>query len=359
MDDIKELLIIGNGFDLSVGLKTTYKDFFTRRYSEEVLKEVSDFKESQEVEIIKLKKLHDVNFWDIFFIIQYLDDWNINKSWANIEVEIKDLVTESKKSNKFRKNQINFNGNSLTFLKTGKINNEKLANLLLEKCGIAINVAINEFLFTELNKFEFNFSQYIGYLVYSDSSYDVKSRSLFNNLVESAETTFLLSFNYSELNLNNCWNIENVHGKSKQKIIFGIEHKDIDVGKKEYKFTKTYRKLLLNLSDNNHKSLPEKIEVIKFFGHSLAEADYSYFQSIFDFYSVYNTSINIEFFFNVFDEGQRDSIIETQLQAVTNLFNVYGSTMNNKDHGKNLVHKLMLENRIHITEVDNYGERKG
>ena len=35
MDDIKpirELLIIGNGFDLQCKLKTSYKDFFSERY---------------------------------------------------------------------------------------------------------------------------------------------------------------------------------------------------------------------------------------------------------------------------------------------------------------------------------------
>ena len=38
--------------------------------------------------------------------------------------------------------------------------------------------------------------------------------------------------------------------------------------------------------------------------------------------------------------------------AVTKLLSTYGTTMDNKDHGKNLLHKLMLEGRISIREIE-------
>ena len=36
---------------------------------------------------------------------------------------------------------------------------------------------------------------------------------------------------------------------------------------------------------------------------------------------------------------------------VTALLSAYGETMDNKDHGKNLIHKLILEGRLAIVEI--------
>ena len=34
--------------------------------------------------------------------------------------------------------------------------------------------------------------------------------------------------------------------------------------------------------------------------------------------------------------------------------NAYGSTMDNKDHGKNLMHKLLLEGRLSVKELKHF-----
>ena len=74
-------------------------------------------------------------------------------------------------------------------------------------------------------------------------------------------------------------------------LIFGIDDNLIQsqsVGSELRLFSKTYRKMLN--SDKDTLTLPpdegKPIE-IKFYGHSLSEADYSYFQSIFDYYDLY------------------------------------------------------------------------
>ncbi len=36
---------------------------------------------------------------------------------------------------------------------------------------------------------------------------------------------------------------------------------------------------------------------------------------------------------------------------VTSLLSAYGETMENKDHGKNLVHKLILEGRLAVVSI--------
>lgn len=113
----------------------------------------------------------------------------------------------------------------------------------------------------------------------------------------------------------------------------------------------------MNLNDDKHSLLPKGIKKIIFYEHSLADADYSYFQSIFDFYSIYGSEVRIEFCFFVFDDNLKEVIIKGQLESVTKLLSKYGNTMNNDNHGKNLIHKLLLGNRVQISEVDILGKR--
>ena len=72
--------------------------------------------------------------------------------------------------------------------------------------------------------------------------------------------------------------------RSITQITLGIDSNEVD--KEEYNcFTKTYRDL--------HKvkeiiELPEEVNKIYFYGHSLATADFSYFYSLFDMYKLYD-----------------------------------------------------------------------
>ena len=149
----------------------------------------------------------------------------------------------------------------------------------------------------------------------------------------------------------------NVHGKlcnehcskkcTSSNIIFGIDDtliKSHDEYSQLRMFSKTYRKMLNTsapisiLPPNNGVPIE-----IKFYGHSLSEADYSYFQSIFDFYNIYsNNNVNLIFYYSKGFE-QNDEIYR--------LINSYGKTLMNQEQGKNLIHKLLLENRLNIVEV--------
>ena len=95
---------------------------------------------------------------------------------------------------------------------------------------------------------------------------------------------------------------------------------------------------ILPTIDNN-----QRLE-IKFYGHSLSSADYSYFQSIFDYYNIYdNNLVSLIFYYS---KGYE------QFDAIYDLINNYGNTLANKDQGKNLMHKLLLENRLKIVEIE-------
>ena len=89
---------------------------------------------------------------------------------------------------------------------------------------------------------------------------------------------------------------------------------------------------------------------IKFFGHSLAEADYSYFQAIFDEVSLYESNTRLIFYYNERRPDGKNAQTE-MFEKVNHLITTYGQTLDNKDHGRNLLHKLLLEGRLVIKQV--------
>ncbi len=175
------------------------------------------------------------------------------------------------------------------------------------------------------------------------------------------QATHILSFNYTALfdilSVASPCVYSNVHGKlcmenctkecAASNIIFGIDDSVIQSNAENAElhiFSKTYRKMLHEGSPT--KILPSKdnsVEV-KFYGHSLSAADYSYFQSIFDYYNLYgNDRVSLTFYYSKGFE-QTDEIYQ--------LVNTYGETLSNREQGKNLIHKLLLENRLKIVEID-------
>jgi hypothetical protein len=91
--------------------------------------------------------------------------------------------------------------------------------------------------------------------------------------------------------------------------------------------------------------LTHDINTIAFVGHSLNKADYAYFQSIFDYLSIYDMPINLVFYHTSFHEKHPEEMIAYQ-HAIQLLMEEYGKTLDNKDHGDNLLAKLLLENRL-------------
>nr|WP_278320969.1 hypothetical protein [Leuconostoc mesenteroides] len=117
------------------------------------------------------------------------------------------------------------------------------------------------------------------------------------------------------------------------------------------KFTKTSRILKLT---NNTMAINEtdwsgqNVDQIIIYGHSLGEADYSYFQSIFDSVNLYHSSTQLVFAYSIYDSDRMEEIETTYETAVEKLMTRYGQSFSNQNHGRNLLHKLLLEGRIQI-----------
>ncbi len=413
-----QLLILGNGFDLHCGLKSSYKDLF--RYT--ILDTIG-----ARFGLVQLKA-GTYGFWEHLLLEYYKKFGEEDYNWCDIERIIKNVLSgilTDDPSNDFNiRSEIlsSVRCNLDLYQQKNYGADESIKKYILIYCVNLLEQATVNFitdnemleylavkLLTELKNFERRFCKYIKDCIFDKENninepYIVNAVNLLAYITEFSTPNFediddmmeikeeyyeeemstnvlqhvmkekkvlmqefnklrhtnILSFNYTAifdiLGVDSPCIYSNVHGKLCNKqcsedcvsssVIFGIDDKLIQLQKtNELRlFSKTYRKM----SDTSTpiSILPKNdgrpIE-IKFYGHSLSEADYSYFQSIFDFYNLYdNYNVSLLFYYSKGYE-QNDEIYR--------LINSYGKTLENKDRGKNLIHKLLLENRLKIVEV--------
>ena len=152
----------------------------------------------------------------------------------------------------------------------------------------------------------------------------------------------------------------NIHGwLDDGSAIFGIDGTDFLDDPDALPFTKTYRVMSSDTHDVTDIACSptsvygRAISVIKFFGHSLSEADYSYLQAIFDIVDLYDGDTTLVFYYRPYrDDDTNGSMARNEtMQRVTRLLRAYGKTLDNKDHGKNLLHRLLIEQRLYVQRI--------
>lgn len=330
--------------------------------------------------------------WDI--ILQA----NSQESWYDIETEIKKWMTVSKGSvsapyirvaDKIN-TEIIPTDNYLPIIGKRSLSNLPIAQVAYflysmqkyQRKWTPKNVA--SLLMQELHRFESAFCQYLNCEIASHEAFYKESEKKLLSAIEEfglpdncKSEVSILDFNFTDpldsKTINSSTNADNptlinIHGSCKNNTaIFGIDGTDNMEEEDSRHFTKTYRLLSLNNpnirniihishKNENDDTLPD---MIKFYGHSLSEADYSYFQSIFDGVNLYEGNIKLIFFYrprrdNSSVEGARipDSEAADEMKdKVTKLLLTYGNTLTNKDHGKNLIHKLILEGRLSVLPI--------
>lgn len=402
--NFKQLLIIGNGFDLACDLKSSYKDFF-----DNYLKSISSTNSKM--------------YWERYFQnMSYLNTSKDDYSWTDIETQIfiqlqnvEFLIKNELLNNKFYENKDDLINEIEIYLNKSN-SNLKLDSLLstfyllrsvFENYLIGNSLKLNTTLDKikkDLLKLENHFTSYltneiqnanskietnneIATTIFTENSYFIKSRILFASLLlfrmninktpffvppleklqETADSNliintldvshlskfdivenYVLSFNYTQP--FQFPNLRNIHGNLNDKnIIFGIDYDKVNsyFSNQPTQFTKSYR--ILENKLNSDMVIPSDINKILFYGHGLGEADYSYFQAVFDTVDLYHGNTQLVFFWNNFNDEDQYNV---QVERVTNLIEKYGQTFANKDHGRNLFTKLLLENRIIFEQIN-------
>lgn len=228
MADIENVVLIGNGFDLNLGLDTSFKSFFE-----------------------KYKSYFGMNYnspENLF--MKYVDTLNKDKNfindWYNIEKLLGDFCINNHRHD-FRIEYQNL-----------KINLEKF-----------LNEQLNNFNISNKDNFASNL------FIYFPTESLLKTKIINFNYTNTAET---LAKNI----VHKIPEVTYMHGKlndQENPIIFGINDKIIV--NKNYSYIRKGSQI-------NHK-IVKNIDALKnaknifFFGHSLGETDHSYFEGFFQF----------------------------------------------------------------------------
>lgn len=363
---IKQLVIIGNGFDLRCSLPSNYTDF--RKDRERY------FSREGEGESV----LHTRTIWDTVLSVDSLG------GWADVEGAIARWVSPSKSKTGWRKHieevalymrqpDLLSHAGPSDISRAVMQSIEELRKQYGQNCD---RWQVFSYFLDELHILENDFKSYLIRTVKANEGYGNRAnRLLFSILSDGApsqdEATVdygVLSFNYTRVAENYgvgtpegrkpIW-YSNIHGRLIDEIIFGIDATNRLEKGDVAQFTKTYRVLCRRAAGSQNgfseegSGVSPETNVIKFFGHSLGDADHSYFQSLFDIVGLYEGSTKLIFYFCPYKRTNGEEVSEPQARnemmiKVLKLLSAYGKSLENEYHGNNLVHKLMLEDRIAV-----------
>lgn len=383
-----QLIIVGNGFDLQCGLRSRFKDFFESR-----LESITAIKNDDRETWQKLLEDHCLTLWD--FILEA----SIDNQWRDVEEEVERWVLSAAGQNSEtsllqgalkamqreylfsdempftplhedeRRHFFNESAKIRTFNNIARYIAVLHPELLGGKCEPERFI---ELLKRDLRRLEQAFGDYLSNEISCNDGYRGECKKLCRAIDEDGKrsdedfyvSTSVLSFNYTNVAENyfdkgDDGVFVNIHGKLGEDIIFGIDGKDCMDNPVAAPFTKTYRLMLRGGSRTgglvrtaNSSNLQDATDVIKFYGHSLGKADYSYFQSIFDGVDLYESETVLVFYFPLDSSDDAEAVNNKWRMRLSNSINdllvAYGATMDNVDHGKNLMHKLLLEGRLII-----------
>lgn len=327
-----KILITGNGFDLNIGLPTSYSDFikilvFVEKNNvldfDSVYSNCSDYITIQErfrtfkfdgSNIINLKREISKNLWFRFFKDEFeIETWidfenkieyvlkNLFSSLEYIKTNIFSQGSLSETQDYYNKHIFNNDIEIIQVLNTFKIieldkDGDIVLNIefLLKKYGHFVNIdldKINTYLYQELVEFKRIFNYYFETFIYP--FYDNFKVSIDKNMFSSINKHY--TFNYTPT-FEKVYGIPRVtsflHGKInsiENKIVIGINEipESAKLNKKFFlPFTKYYQKLNNNtdyIFIKEYETKTSENYLFFFLGHSLDKSDEDYINEIFDF----------------------------------------------------------------------------
>ena len=392
-----QLVVLGNGFDLECGLPTRFCHFFEPRI--EALRS-QDWKTTGKLEGLGYEATPTL--WD--FLLQS----KMYAPWYSVEDAMSDLVMSAGNgasaptglASKLiaRVLELAEAGGEETAASDADAQSRSDEEDLLRNASefMAIDCAetlrnadapwssqeLVEYLSMQLSKLEDNFGNYMTWICDGNGEYVERSVALLRWMLDDGWpveeklllNTTVLSFNYTNpfkrsIGQADDFRLINVHGSLDEGIIFGIDGTKCADNPLAFPFSKTYRVITAGTDFGEGavhaaggRLLSHETRVVKFYGHSLGEADYAYFQAIFDSVNLYASDTKLVFYYKPHlkpgDDGA-DALLSdqraknTMAARVTRLLAEYGKTLDNEDHGRNLMHKLMIEGRLEVRLLKN------
>lgn len=343
---VETILILGNGFDLSMGRKTSYSDFveFANNLFLEKEDDLQSFLNSNNIDIEKYK--------DNLFLRFINENKSIlGENWSNLERMISQLA-EAIDFYRLNPDSIYLSGkNALRVVYVDKFREEIVsqenfaskmfvAEIFYEKFTIfgwdtlerriAIS-KLNEFFINHLELLTNLLEIYLSYRDYIDFEINQISpvETALDAITDISES-YVISFNYTHTP-NKLYNISLekthfIHGEidlSRQKseintMVFGIEDKEIDVNSSLIPYQKYYQRIVKETgseyldflkprrAEGLYGGLKKKNIIV--FGHSVDPLDKEIFQNCFTLTSHY--PYNYRFIFTYYNESTKRSIVK-------------------------------------------------
>lgn len=242
---IHQLIILGNGFDLTCGLKSKFSDFYSNRTNG-----------TNSIETIPENKR---NAWDVV-----LSEIRENDPlWCNIESLISAYVFQEGGSGSILDSMYGLTGLAIDI--SGPNPPLRPKDVLYEFVSARLGKEyvsqkeLTNFLLTSLKDFEHIFASYLEEQVDNNKKYGEKAVEYYaairNACIDKAQQknyeTSILNFNYttplkSEDQQLGIVAVRNIHGSlDRTDTIFGIDGKDVAEDHPALPFTKTYRLMSL------------------------------------------------------------------------------------------------------------------
>jgi len=364
-----KLLIIGNGFDKYCCLNSGFNDYFETKYSS--LGNGHFFNNPNNVNVRHVNDYYEWRYDDVYnltFIEKYIMYYKNNIKQSNLHwSDVEGIISEMLRSNGMLKNAYEKVLKSI-LLRDGENSHDPidiLARMIYKEFVIRYPEEGTEAFITyeellrrirlDLFQFENKFKEFlIKDLNNKKDLYNKNTKKLIEELIGPSDYK-TLTFNYTSPSILNIKDTEYVHGSlNSDKIIMGVDSTKVDYMNPSYIFTKTYRKVEQYVNHDFkvvNDILNNEFTEIIFFGHSLNEQDYAYFQTIFDKQNLYDGNIRLKFYYYVYDVKQEEHIKEMQTRSVVKLIETYGTSLVNKSQGKNLLHNLLIHNRLKIKRI--------
>lgn len=371
------LLIIGNGFDKTAGLKSSYQDYFESEYYKKTFESVKSYVERVDNYIgFDLTAYDEFNCWDLLFYLKtYYTSTKPPKAgsikWCDIEEVIHDSLY-SHDAQLFNWNNIfdivyrYYNSKNRDSIQ-GSINRKSLDNRVIieyvkRKFGRELNNATDSYnqqffykwLLKELSLFEKKFGKYIEEQQ-KNVDYKRKAKDLIWKLGGNNGDYEMDSFNYSAFTTDENKKINHINGDTASPI-FGISNtvSGLDNDSNTILFTKTQRRINQDTSNILPYESRENTTHAVVFGHSLNRQDYDYFSYIFTLLKYNTLDTNkmgiVEFKFYVYDESRRAEICSRLSKSIQNLIEYYEKNVCGRDSSV-LTNLLRFSGKLRISEV--------
>lgn len=354
-----KIIIIGNGYDLNLKLKSGFGDFYTTYFKT---------KESK----WDYEKIRN-NIWSLLLYFKYIDSSSDglikfekdSPKWMDVEGfvceilnhnRIPSVINDSLQDKEFDLQPFGVIGCGSFESQLSEI--RSLAQMKKKDFGVT---SVYELFFNDLQLFESYFMNYLDSLNMPD--YAVKSDLLMGKITNDFQNTYVISFNYTKLP-KGLKGTNQVHGNIEERnIIIGVDKSTIKNGNiNKMRFSKSWRQLSGVI---NNSMLPPKTDVteIVVFGHSLGDQDYSYFHSLFNFYDLYSSNVKLTFLYADYHFDPKTKVPDiikneehriNYVDSIYKLLNNYVEKSLGQKEADSFVTKIQLEGRLLVEEINEY-----